>query len=268
MGESAPDYSVETWRVAPGSNRTIDITGVASLRVGLLSGAVSVVGHDGADTRVEIEQVEQEDVHVTFDDGILTINQPKQQWRDFFGTVGGMIRGRVASQVTVMLPRAAAVKIGTTSAEALVTGTSGGISVNTVSGEIQLNDVRGSTDVNTASGRIDIDGMDGSLDLRSVSGELTLAGTGDRISIETVSGDALLDLTGDVRLVTLHSVSGDLTARVDAGIGLRADFNSLSGRHAIDGHSGKGSFDVSLDGQPVTKIACSTVSGDLTVVRR
>lgn len=262
------DYSVETWRVEPGASRTVDMVGIRRLRAGLIAGSLSVVGHDGDDARIEVEQVEQEAVHISLDDGTLSINQPKQQWKDFFGSVSGLVRGRISAHVTVMLPRAAAVKIGTTTAETLVAGMRAPVSVNTVSGEIQLSDVQGQIDINTASGRVDIDGLDGSLDLRSVSGELTVAGTGDRFGIETVSGDAVLDLTGSVRVVTLHSVSGDLTARIDASIGVRADFNSLSGSYAIGTQRGKGSADVTLDGQPVMQIGCSTVSGDLAIVRR
>ena len=117
MEHTSPDYSVETWLVPPGGSRTIDVASVHSLRVGIISGTISVVGHDGDDCRVEVEQVERDDVHVSIDDGRLSISQPKQQWSEFFGTVGNLIRGRITASITVMVPRSVAIKSGTTTAD-------------------------------------------------------------------------------------------------------------------------------------------------------
>lgn len=266
--ESSSDYSVETWVIPPGGYRTIDVTGIERLRVGLIAGNISVIGHDGADTRIEIEQVIEHDVHVTVERGELQVNQPKRNWRDAFSTAASVIRSRTSASVTVMLPRSAAAKIGTTSAEALVSGLLGGASVNSVSGDVQVSEVSGRVDINTASGRVDIDGLDGHLESRSVSGEVTVAGTGDNLSVETVSGNVLLDIDGHPKLVSANSVSGDSTVRVQQGAGLSVDFKSLSGQYTVDGIAGKGKASPRIDGDPSIRVACHSVSGDLTVVRR
>ncbi|WP_293697729.1 DUF4097 family beta strand repeat-containing protein [uncultured Agrococcus sp.] len=265
---SDSDFSVETWVVPPGGSRTIDVAGIERLRVGLIAGNINVIGHDGADTRIEIEQVIEHDVHVTAERGELQINQPKRNWRDAFSTAASVMRSRTSASVTVMLPRSAFAKIGTTSAETLVSGILNGASVNTVSGDVQLSQVSGRVDINTASGRVDIDGLDGHLELRSVSGEVTVAGTGDNLSVETVSGNVLLDIDGYPKLISVNSVSGDSTVRVQQGAGLSVDFKSLSGQYAVDGISGKGKATPRIDGEPSIRIACHSVSGDLTVVRR
>lgn len=265
---STADYSVEAWVVPPGGNRTIDVADVERLRIGLVAGSISVIGHDGEDTRIEIEQVIEHEVHITLDHGSLQINQPKRNWKDAFATVASFARSRMSASVTVMIPRTSSVKIGTASAETLVSGMHGGTSVNTVSGDIQLSEVSGRIDINTASGRVDVDGLDGRLEVRSVSGELTVAGRGDQLSLETVSGNALLDIEGAPKLISVNSVSGDVTARLDRDPGVTVDFKSLSGKYAVDGAMGKGNVSPRVEGEPSIRIACNSVSGDLTVVRR
>lgn len=265
---SEADYSVETWVIHPGGNRTIDVADVERLRAGMVAGNISIIGHDGDDTRIEIETVVEHEVHVTLDHGALQINQPKRTWKDTFVSVASFTRARTSSSITVMLPRHVSVKVGTVSAEVLVTGMRSGASVNTASGDIQLSDVKESIDINTASGRVDIDGLNGILDMRSVSGELTVSGSSERLSLETVSGNALLDLEGNPSLISVNSVSGDVTARLDAGPGLSADFKSISGNYAVDGNSGRGNASPHTTGEPVIRISCNSVSGNLTVVRR
>lgn len=262
------DFSVETWVVPAGGVRTIDVAHVDRLRVGLVAGEVSVMGHDGTDTRIEIEQVLEHEVHVTLDHGTLQINQPKRNWRETFSAAASFIRSRTSASVTLMVPRTASVKVSTATAEALVSGMHAGASVNTASGDIQLSAVIGSIDVNTASSRVDIDGLDGDLEVRSVSGELTAAGRTDRLGLETVSGSALLDLEGAPKSVTVHSVSGDVTVRLDRGPGVSLDFKSLSGEYTVDGQTRKGKGSPRVEGEPNIRIACNSVSGDLTVVRR
>ena len=267
--ESAADFTVQAWRVAPGATRTIDVTEVRNLHVGLMGGQVSVVGHDGDDTRIEIDEVEVDNVDITLDDGTLSINQPKLQFSKAFDSLKSMFGTSTSANVQVLVPSNTPVKIGTKSAEVLVSDTTAGAVVNSASGEVQLSGVSGRIDVNTASGRIDIYDLDGRLEVRTVSGEITVLGRSSDIGVDTVSADVLLDLRGEVAAINTNSVSGNLTARFDAGTGVHAKLRSVSGwMRVLDQPAVKGGQEVRVEGTSTVRVTSSSVSGDLTVMHR
>lgn len=267
--QDAADYTVQAWRVLPEASRTIDLTGVRSLHIGLMAGQVNVVGHDGDDTRIEIDQVRGENVDVTLDDGVLNINQPKLQFSKAFDGLKSVFGSSTSSNVYVLVPAATKVKIGTKSAGVLVSDLASGASLNSASGEIEVSGVTGRLDVNTASGRIDVFELDGRLEVHTVSGAVTAIGTADEVGVDSVSGEVLLDLSGKPRSININSVSGDVTARLDAGVGVNAKLRSVSGWMRIDDKPAtKGSETVRVEGSAPVNIASTTVSGDLTVMFR
>lgn len=267
--DSAADYTVQTWRVAPGAARTIDVTEVRALHVGLMAGQISVVGHDGDDTRIEIDEVADENVDITLDDGTLAINQPKMQFSRAFDSLRSMFGSSTSANVQVLVPNNTRVKIGTKSAEVLVSDTTAGAVVNSASGEVQLSGVSGRIDVNTASGRIDVYDLDGRLEVRTVSGEITVMGRSSDIGVDTVSADVLLDLRGEVASVNTNSVSGNVTARFDGETGVHAKLRSMSGwMRVLDSPAVKGGQEVRIDGTSTVRITSSSVSGNLTVMHR
>ena len=266
---SGADYTVQAWRVAPDASRTIDVTDVRIVHVGLMGGQVSVVGHDGDDTRIEIDGVVHENVDISLDDGVLNVNQPKLQFSRAFDSLKSVFGSSTKANVHVLTPRGTKVKVGTKTAEVLVSDLTAGATVNSATGEIQVNGVTGRLDINTASGRVDVFDLDGRLEVRTVSGEVTVMGRSEEIGVDTVSGDVLLDLTGHTRSISINSVSGDVTARLDAGLGVTARQRSVSGWMRIfDGQTIKGSQTVETEGESMVRISSSSVSGDLTVMHR
>lgn len=267
--QSDADYTVQAWRVAPGSSRTIDVTEVRELHIGLMGGQVSVVGHDGDDTRIEVDGVVHENVDISLDDGLLNINQPKMQFSRAFDSLKSVFGSSTKASVHVLTPRGTKVKVGTKTAEVLVSDLAAGATVNSATGEIQVNGVTGRIDINSASGRVDVFDLDGRLEARTVSGEVTVMGSSDEIGVDTVSADVLLDLSGHTSSISINSVSGNVTARLDADLGVAARLRSVSGwMRLFDGQAVKGGQTVETEGEATVRITSSSVSGDLTVMHR
>jgi DNA-binding PadR family transcriptional regulator len=64
---------------------------------------------------------------------------------------------------------------------------------------------------------VQIRGLDGALSANSVSGDVAATGSIRKATIDTVSGGMLVDSTDRVDLVSLNTVSGDATVRLDEG---------------------------------------------------
>lgn len=264
----------EKWLVEPGESRTIDLELVRSLKIGLVGGSVDVIGHDEPGCRVEVHGVTVKELLVRMDGDRLEIDHLQKRWVDNFIEAFRLWTGRARADVSVLVPRDVEVRLGVVSASAFVSGIHGDVRLSTVSGDVIADGVVGELDLNSVNGELSARDHTGRIRMHTVSGDVTASGAITRFSGDGVSSDVFLDLYGSPDEVSVNSVSGDLTLRLDEGLGARYRMNSVSGRLQFD--------DVSFTaqaGRPVTHetgsrdgrwvdVSLNTVSGNVAVVRR
>ena len=163
------------------------------------------------------------------------------------------------------------------SASALVSGIRNDARLNTVSGDIIVDGLTGDLTVNAVSGDIQIRELVGALGANSVSGDVAATGAIRKATIDTVSGAMLVDSTGDMHSVSLNTVSGSSTIRLDEGYAgeLRRPQRERQGagrRRVRSGISAGPTTNFSgsygeLAGA-FADIRANSVSGDITVLRR
>jgi DUF4097 and DUF4098 domain-containing protein YvlB len=148
------------------------------------------------------------------------------------------------------------------------------VRLNTVSGDIMVDGLVGDVDLNAVSGDVQVRELDGALSANSVSGDVAATGRITKASIDTVSGAMLVDSSGTTQSISLNSVSGTATVRLDRSLPANYVSRSVSGRVQIDGQvrSGKGPTNYTgstgaLAGSFVD-VRANTVSGEITVLRR
>jgi Putative adhesin len=254
------------------SPRTLELPGVAALRVRVVSGSVAILASQDAPS-LDIASLTGQPLLVTHEAGILTITYEDLQWD---GLKGWLHPQRHSADVTVTVPADCPTQLGVVNASAIVSGISASISAKSVSGDITLDGVTGNVDAKTVSGDVEARGVDGEVAFNSVSGGLTLAGGAvSKLAAKTVSGQ----VTADIELqdgggLKVSTVSGDVAVRVPASASARVDLKSASGRvrssfdgmTAAPGHRptvmsatiGSGSADLTV----------SSMTGDVTLLAR
>ncbi|MBV6700080.1 DUF4097 family beta strand repeat-containing protein [Kitasatospora aureofaciens] len=272
------------WTVEGPDRITID-EAVRALNVRIIDGTVNVVAADGP-ARLEVTELSGEPLHVTLVDGVLTVTYKDisswgevGDWLKSVNSVKGFFsslkRKRIAG-ITLTVPAAADVKVGTVSADSTVSGFAGHVSVQSASGDATLVGLSGRTDANTVSGDVDAQSVAGQLKVNTVSGQLTVvAGTADRVQANSVTGAVTLDLDGptpaDIKVTT---VSGPVAVRLPSLADAKVDAGSTSGdisstfdQLKLGGSWGAKRLSGQLgDGQG--SLAVTTVSGAVTVLRR
>lgn len=260
----------ESWVVS--GPEVIEVEEVGSLRVGLIAGRVDVVGRDEPGARIEVHRVDGRPLEVHLVDGELQVGYGStlEGWEHLLDRFRGAT-SRDAADVHVAIPREVAVRLGTVSAEGLLAGVAGPASVATVSGSVVTDSTRGPLTARTVSGELDLRGHEGGLELASVSGSATASGAFERVSAKTVSGAVTVD-AHRAREVAAATVSGDVTLRLPAGLGVTVEGRSVSGRVVVDGRDhaakgpGGGAFHVEV-GDAACRVRVTTVSGDVTLLR-
>ena len=255
----------EKWLIAPGEERVIDIENVTRLKIGLVGGQVDVIAHDEPGIRIEVHGVTIKDLRIEATDGEVEIDHPQLGWDNFLEVFRNFGSGGPKAEVSVAVPRAIALTLGVVSAGALVSGIRNDARLNTVSGDLT---------VNTVSGDVQVRGLTGSILANSVSGDVAVTGTVRRATVDIVSGSTLVDAAGDVNAITVNSVSGGTTVRLDESLAANYVIRSMSGRILVDGvdrgSSGPSNFTGStgeLAGRFVD-LRANSVSGGVTVLRR
>ncbi|KJS54552.1 DUF4097 family beta strand repeat-containing protein [Streptomyces rubellomurinus] len=268
-----------------GPGRTTFEDAVRELHVRVIDGTVNVVAAEGP-ARMEVTELRGEPLHVTLVDGVLTVTYKDiNSWGEFGeqlrsvasvkSFLGSFKRKRTVG-VTLTVPVDAAVKVGTVSAGATVTGIDGHVSVQSASGDATLAKVTGRIDAATVTGDVDAQAVGGELKVNTVSGQLTvIAGTADRVQANSVTGAVTLDLdvAGETD-VKVNTVSGPVVVRipsladatVEAGSttgDVSSTFEQLKmsstwGAKKISGQLGEGRGSLNV----------TTVSGAVTVLRR
>jgi hypothetical protein len=249
---------------------------VTSLRVRLVSGHVDVVTTDGPTTRVEVDEVRDDPVIVSVENGLLSISHRKYADDGLRGWLKGSHFGDRHAVVSVAVPAACAARIEVVSAGAVVAGVEGDVSVRCVSGDITLDGAGGNVDVDTVSGDVEGRGLVGDVTVNTVSGDITVVDSEcARLTSKGVSGDIALDLHPGAGVdIDVTTVSGDLTVRMPASTGSTVDVSSMSGRltSAFDGVSttskpGRKAMSGSI-GDGGGQIKGRTVSGNVALLAR
>ncbi|MEH3089690.1 MAG: DUF4097 family beta strand repeat-containing protein [Microbacterium arborescens] len=269
--------TLQKWIVHPDETRVIDIDDIRKLKVSMVGGQIDIVAHDEPGVRIEVHAVTGKDLRIEATGDTVEIDHPQLRWDNFlqvfrnFGSVGPK------AEVSVAVPRGTDLTLGVVSASALVSGLAADARVNTVSGDIIIDGISGDVSANAVSGDVQIRELDGALSANSVSGGVAATGSLRKATIDTVSGSMLVDSSGPVQSISLHTVGGDATVRLDEDLAANYQVRSVSGRVLIDGvvRSGQGSGPLTsfsgstgeLSGTFVD-VRTNSVSGDLTVLRR
>ncbi len=252
----------------------IDLEDVRKLKVGLIGGQIDVVAHDEPGVRIEVHAVTIKDLRIEASGDVVEIDHPQLRWDNFLEVFRNFSVTGPKAEISVAVPRQIALTLGVVSASALVSGLETDARLNTVSGDIIVDGITGDLSANAVSGDVQIRGLTGTLSANSVSGEVAATGSIRKATIDTVSGNMLVDSTGRVDAVSLNTVSGDATVRIDEGHPANFVLRSVSGRLMVDGikrsTSGPSNYVDSvgeLSGSFVD-VRANSVSGDVTVLRR
>lgn len=265
---------MEKWIVHPGETRVIDVDGLQELKIGLVGGQVDVIAHDDPGARIEVHGVTVKDLRIEMIDGRLEIDHPQLRWDNFLEVFRNFGAGGPKAEVSVAVPRTVALTLGVVSASALVSGLRTDAKLNTVSGDIMVDGLVGDVSLNAVSGDVQVRELQGALTANSVSGDIAATGAVTKASIDTVAGALLVDSTGTVQSISLNSVSGSATIRLDRGLPANYVARSVSGRVQIDGSVRSGSGPTNYTGSTGTlagsfvDVRANTVSGEITVLRR
>ena len=244
------------------SPTTIDLPGVAALKVRVVSGSVAILGSEDAPS-LDVATLTGQPLLVTHEAGILTITYEDLQWD---GLKGWLHPQRHSADVTVTVPAGCPTQVGVVNASAIVSGISASISAKSVSGDITLDGVTGNVDAKTVSGDLEARGVNGEVAFNSVSGGLTLAGgVVSRLAAKTVSGQVTADIDLHDRAgLKVTTVSGDVAVRVPASASARVDLKSTSGR-VRSGFDGMSARPGPSRGPTVLSATIGSGSADLTV---
>jgi Putative adhesin len=254
------------------SPRTLELPGVAALKVRVVSGSVAILASQDAPS-LDVASLTGQPLLVTHEAGILTITYEDLQ---LDGLKGWLHPQRHSADVTVTVPADCPTQLGVVNASAIVSGISASISAKSVSGDITLDGVTGNVDAKTVSGDVEARGIDGEVAFNSVSGGLTLAGGAvSKLAAKTVSGQ----VTADIELqdgggLKVSTVSGDVAVRVPASASARVDLKSASGRvrSSFDGMTaapGRRPTAMSATiGSGSADLTVSSMTGDVTLLAR
>jgi len=254
------------------SPTTIDLPGVAALKVRVVSGSVAILGSEDAPS-LDVASLTGQPLLVTHEAGILTVTYEDLQWD---GLKGWLHPQRHSADVTVTVPAGCPTQVGVVNASAIVSGISASISAKSASGDITLDGVTGNVDAKTVSGDLEARGIDGEVAFNSISGGLTLAGgVVSRLAATTVSGQVTADIDlRDGAGLKVTTVSGDVAVRVPASASARVNLKSRSGRvrSGFDGMSpspGRGPTVLSATiGSGSADLTVSSMTGDVTLLAR
>ncbi|AMB60197.1 DUF4097 family beta strand repeat-containing protein [Microterricola viridarii] len=265
--------AIEKWLIQPGDSKVIDLELVRKLKVSLIGGKIDVLAHDEPGARVEVHSVTSKELKVEIDGDTLEIDHPQLRWDNFIDAFKGF-KGSAKAEVSVLVPRDVAVKLGVVSASALVSGFATDAKVSTVTGDIVIDHVIGDLDANTVNGEVSVGHHTGRINVNTVSGDVVASGAITRFHADGVSGNMILDVVGTPAEVNTNTVSGDLTVRMDSGRGERYRVNTVAGTVFLDdtnfkGTLGKGFERVigDLSGSWLD-LQANSVSGNISIVRR
>ncbi|MFH9760110.1 DUF4097 family beta strand repeat-containing protein [Streptomyces anulatus] len=249
---------------------------VTALHVHIVDGTVNVVGTDEPDARLEVSAIEGPPLLVTQEDGRLTVAYEDLPWPHFLGWFDPKARHRSAV-VTLVVPAASSVEVGSIGAGAVVSGISGRTEVRGISGDSTLVGLTGAVRGESLSGSLEAQGVTGDLRFHSVFGDLTVVdGAGASVRAESVSGAMVLDVdpSGKPTDIRLATVSGEIAIRLPHPADARVEANTASGSVSnafedlrVRGQWGSKKITGTL-GAGTGTLRATTVSGSIALLRR
>jgi DUF4097 and DUF4098 domain-containing protein YvlB len=251
--------------------KTIEIDGIRRMRVGLVAGHVDVIAHDEPVVRIEVHSVSGKDIRITADGENLEIDHAQLSWENWLDVFRNFRPGAARADISVLVPRDVALKLGVVSATALVSGLQQDADLSTVSGDLATDGMSGDLQLNSVSGELSARNHYGKVVAHTVSGDITASGAVLSFTSDSVSGDVFLDLTDVPDLVRANTVSGKVTTRLEAGVAAAYTIATVSGRLQLDDtnvRSIRGRFTGKygdLEGR-WTDLRVNTVSGDVSVL--
>jgi DUF4097 and DUF4098 domain-containing protein YvlB len=261
----------DQWEVA--APQTLEFDNVLSVSTGIIAGRVDILVHDESTARVEVSEVAGQPIDIRLVDGALHIVHSNGQARGWLGLTSQVLLGKPkeTAVISIAVPEGTAVALRTVSGDGLVCGTRD-TSLDTVSGSIMADDTSGNLKVNTVSGEAIVRHHSGHLIVKTVSGEVTASGYCESIRTNSVSGAITLDLLGDPRDLAARTVSGDLTVRLPANVGVDVSASAVSGSLSVNsrrftGH-GKNTFVEPGSSNSMLTVRAHSVSGDVAIFHR
>jgi DUF4097 and DUF4098 domain-containing protein YvlB len=238
------------------------------LEVGIPSGDIEVETTEGEESNITVDGDERllEEVEIRHDGNrIVVAFRGKAKFGFSLSPLSLVFGSELRVRATV--PRSAAVKVKTASADSRLDGSFGSLGVNSVSGDVRLRgEIAGSASLKTVSGDADLDRVDGDISAHTVSGDLRIGPIAGSTDLKTVSGDIRLQsvTAGDVRFT---SVSGDIEIGIAQGSALDVDAGSTSGDLSSEVPLASEPVPGEGEAAPTVVLRGRTVSGDVKVFR-
>lgn len=251
--------------------KTIEVDGIRSMRVGFVSGHVDVIAHDEPVVRIEVHSVSGKDIRITADGERLEIDHAQLSWENWLDVFRNFQPGAARADVSILVPRDVALKLGVVSATALVSGLQEDADLSTVSGDLTTDGIAGDLRLNSVSGELTVRNHYGTIVAHTVSGDITATGTVLSFTSDGVSGDVFLDLADIPDAIKINTVSGSITTRLEPGVATAYAITTLSGKLQLDDSSIRGvrgrytGKHGTLEGR-WTDFRANTVSGDVSVL--
>lgn len=212
---------------------TIDLGLIRTVKAGLVAGQVDIVAHDEPTARVEVHSVSGKPLRVSVEGDALRIDHAEFRWDNLLESLKAVV-GRAKADVSIVVPRSAAVTVGTVSADALVSGLHEDVSVSTVSGELTVDGIAGDAKLDSVSGEMSVRSHYGKVTAHTVSGDITASGELLEYSSDGVSGEVFLDVTGIPDSIKVNTVSGSIMTRLGADVPTSYSIGTVGGRIRLD----------------------------------
>jgi hypothetical protein len=237
------------------------------LEVRLQSGRLTIeVGPPG---RIDIELVgsDSDDVVITGTGDMVTV-----------ANVPGFARWGKSVTVRAIVPKGCALGVGGAALDVAARGVLGRTLVALASGDLDMEAVA-ALDAKSASGDISVESCAGRCRVTSASGDLRLGRIDEDLTASTASGDVRADRVGgtaEVRtasgavslneccgpVISVKSLSGDISVGIPGGRRVEADMTTLSGSVHLPEKRGAGAV-----ANQVVRLQVRSVSGDIEVRR-
>ncbi|WP_285725356.1 DUF4097 family beta strand repeat-containing protein [Psychromicrobium xiongbiense] len=251
------------------SARTLDLDDVSELRVSVVGGRLDVITSPEPVTRLEVTDIDSIPLEISLESGVLVVRHGTDNWGSWLKRIGTRNQ-RITLSIAV--PPDTTVHAATVNGDALISGMRASTDLHTVSGSVMSDATAGTMSVNTVSGEVVVRNHQGPLTAKSVSGEVTASGDLHTISAKTVSGDLAFDLNGHPAEAQITGVSGDMTLRLPAEVGVDLQAKTVSGKVILDDLRFSGSAQTIEAGSGPQegrfRLKASTVSGDLSIVHQ
>lgn len=221
-------------------DETKDASADGFVRITVVRGELSVEGWDRNAIRVRgllDEQAEAFIFDVDGNDAVIEVKLPHNlhSWWGKDGSdleinvpTGSDVDISVVSTDTTVRDVLGGLEVGGVSGDVRVTTARERVDLTTVSGDIELRDGKGRIELKSVSGDIEADELAGDISMHTVSGDVIARDVGDELDIESVSGDIEID-SATYRVLSGHSVSGDVDVMGQMLAGGRFDFDTVSG---------------------------------------